>query len=139
VEVDRISSILMPLAAAGDSARLRPWMAKLLVERGDLGRAHDLLDRPPLRWRVHAGTTLEARIDLMIAEQAWDDASSLLHDARSHAAKAELIALPPFCDRLEGYVALGSGDGTKAEASLGRAIEGFTGIGAVLERARTER
>ncbi len=139
VEVDRISSFLMPLAAVADSARLRPWMAKLLVERGDLRGAHDLLDHLPDRWRVHAGTIMEARVDLVTAQQAWGEAPDLIAGARSHAAKAGLIALPSFCDRLEGRVALAAGDASTAVASLGRATEGFTRIGAIWERARTER
>jgi class 3 adenylate cyclase len=136
VEVDRISSILMPLATA---ARLSPWMAKLLVERGDLGSARSLLDHPPDRWRVHAGTTLEARIDLLTAEERWDEVPSLLDTARDHAAKAALIALPSFCDRLEGRAALAAGRASEAVVSLGRATAGFAQIGAVCERARTER
>ncbi len=139
VEVDRISSFLLPLAAVADSARLRPWMAKLLVERGDLRGAHDLLDHLPDRWRVHAGTIMEARVDLVTAQQAWGEAPDLIAGARSHAAKAGLIALPSFCDRLEGRVALAAGDASTAVASLGRATEGFTRIGAIWERARTER
>jgi class 3 adenylate cyclase/tetratricopeptide (TPR) repeat protein len=139
VEVDRIASILMPLATAGDSARLRPWMAKLLVERDDLTTARSLLDHLPDRWRVHEGTITEARIDLVTAEEEWDEVPGLVEGAREHAAKAGLIALPFFCDRLEGRAALAAGSAQEAEASLGRAIAGFRQIGAVWERARTER
>jgi hypothetical protein len=138
MEVDRIASILMPLATARDSARLSPWMAKLLVERGDLGSARDLLVHPPDRWRVHEGTTLEAWIDLVTAEEGWDEAPGLLDDARRHAAKAELVALPAFCDRLAGRAALAAGAASQAVSFLETTTTEFTRIGAAVERARTQ-
>jgi thioredoxin-like negative regulator of GroEL len=139
VEVDKIRSSIDRLSAAKDSARLVPWMGKLLVACGDLDDARDLLEHPPIRWRVHAGTLLEARIDLVAAARTWDEVPALVNEARMHAATAGLIALPLFCDRLEASAALASGDAEAAAALVRRAVTGFAEIGAVWDRARTER
>src|SRR6266702_1237634 len=80
-----------PRSIARDAARLAPWMGKLLVALGDLTEARDLLDHPPIRWRVHAGTFLEARIDLVAAGRTWDEVPALVDEARSHAATAGLV------------------------------------------------
>ncbi len=139
VEVDKIRPSLVRLSTARDSARLVPWMGKLLVACGDLGEARDLLEHPPLRWRVHAGTLLEARIDLVEAEGTWDEVPTLVKEARAHATTAGLIALPLFCDRLEASAALATGDAAAAAALLRPTAEGFARVGAVWERARTDR
>ena len=65
-------SYLMPLAVAIDSARLVPWMAKLLIARGDLDQAHRFLSSPPDRWRVHAGMFMEGRMELAAAKHDWE-------------------------------------------------------------------
>ncbi len=135
--VDQMLAYLTPLAGR-DSARLVPWLGRLMVERGALAEAHRLLDHPPERWQVHAGILLESRLELVAAEGAWDRAPALLEQARSHTTRAELVALPVFADRLEGRAALAAGDADAAIRHLEGASEGFGELQARWERARTD-
>ncbi len=135
VEVDAILAYLVPLASG--SSRLVPWLGRLLVERNALGEAHRLLDRPPERWRVHAGAFFLARMELAAAEGTWEAARTLLTEVRAHAAEAELVALPLFADRLEGRAALALGDAPRATELLSSAADGFGQLGAAWEQART--
>ena len=138
VEVDRMLSYLMPLAAAIDSSRLVPWIAKLLIARGDLDQAERFLSSPPDRWRVHTGMFIEGRMELVAAKHDWDVAPPLIAEARSHAAEAGLLALPMFADRLEGLAAMADGDADQAAELLGRARDGLAGLDAVFDAALTE-
>jgi class 3 adenylate cyclase/tetratricopeptide (TPR) repeat protein len=138
VEVDRILSYLLPLAAAIDSARMLPWISKLLIARGDLDQAHGFLSPPPDRWRVHAGMFMEARMELVAAKHDWEDVASISAEARMHAAEAGLVALPLFADRLEGLAATAEADAGRAAELLGRARDGLAGLDAVFDVALTE-
>jgi class 3 adenylate cyclase len=138
IDVDRILSYLMPLAAAIDSSRLVPWISKLLIARGDLDQAHRFLSFPPDRWRVHAGMFIEARLELVAAIHDWESVASVSAEARTHAAEAGLVALPLFADRLEGLAATAEGDAGRAAELLGRARDGLAGLDAVFDVALTE-
>jgi tetratricopeptide (TPR) repeat protein len=136
VEVDRMLGYLLPLTGGGAN-RLEPWLARLLIERGELGEAHRLLDHPRGRWRTHAGMFFESRMELASAEGRWEEAPGSLRDAREHAAEAGLIALPRFADRFEGVAASAAGDAA-AIPLLRRARDGLAELGAVWECARTD-
>jgi tetratricopeptide (TPR) repeat protein len=138
VEVDRMLSYLMPLAVAIDSARLVPWMAKLLIARGDLDEAHRFLSSPPDRWRVHAGMFMEGRMELAAARHDWDVASPLIEEARAHADEGGLLALPMFADRLEGLAAMADGAAIHAAELFGRARDGLVQLDAVFDAAMIE-
>lgn len=138
IEVDRILSYLMPLAVAVDSARLVPWIAKLLIARGDLDQAHRFLSSPPDRWRVHAGMFIEGRMELVAAKHDWAAALPLIAEARAHAAEAGLLALPMFADRLEGLAAMANGEAIHAAELLGRTADGLAGLDAVFDAALTQ-
>ena len=138
IEVDRILSYLMPLAVAVDSARLVPWIAKLLIARGDLDQGHRFLSSPPDRWRVHAGMFMEGRMELAAARHDWDVASPLIAEARAHADEGGLLALPMFADRLEGLAAMADGAAVHAAELLGRARDGLAGLDAVFDAAMIE-
>jgi class 3 adenylate cyclase/tetratricopeptide (TPR) repeat protein len=138
VEVDRILSYLMPLAVAIDSARLVPWIAKLLIARGDLDQAHRFLSAAPARWRVHAGMFLEGRMELVAAKHDWDATPPSIAEARAHATEAGLLALPMFADRLEGLAVMADGDADQAAELLGRSRDGLAGLDAVFDAALTE-
>ncbi len=135
--VDEMLGYLVPLAGR-ESQRLVPWLGRLLVERGELTEARRILDPPPYQWRVHAGSLLETRAELLAAEGRWDEAPGLLEQMRAQAGAGQLVALPAFADRLEGRAALAAGDAKPAGDLLRRASESLARIGAVPERARTD-
>jgi class 3 adenylate cyclase len=137
VEVDEMLAYLLPLASR-DASRLAPWLGRLLVERSALADAHRILDHPPERWRVHTGSLLESRMELVAADLDWNAADPLLSQARSHAAEAGLVALPAFADRLEGRRELAAGDPARAVDLLVAASDRLSELGAVWERARTD-
>src|SRR6266508_1256459 len=64
VQSDRMTGLLVPLGG-GFSTRLLPWLVLLLVERGDLAPARDLLEHLPPAWRVHTTEVLEARCEFV--------------------------------------------------------------------------
>ena len=136
-EVDQILGYLLPLADAIDSARLVPWISKLLIARGDLTQADRLLSAPPDRWRSHAGMFIEARMELVAAADDWENASSFIAEARAHASEAGLVALPLFADRLEGLAAMANGDAVRAASLLERAVDGLTLLDAAFDVALT--
>ncbi len=135
--VDEMLGYLVPLAGR-ESARLVPWLGRLLVERGELTEARRILDPPPYQWRVHAGSLLETLAELLAAEGRWDEVPGLLERMRAQAVGGQLLALPAFADRLEGRAALAAGDAPRAADLLRNASATFAEIGAVWERARTD-
>jgi len=124
VESDRLTGLLLPLAQSF-SARLLPWLVMLLVERGDVGPAKDLLEHLPPAWRVHTTEVLEARCEFVAAVGGWEHVPALVEEARAYSAASE--ALPPsvYADRLEGRAALAADDPEAAVPTLTRAVEGF--------------
>jgi hypothetical protein len=124
VESDRMTGLLVPLGG-GFSTRLLPWLVLLLVERGDVGPAKDLLEHLPPAWRVHTTEVLEARCEFVAVAGAWDQVPALAEEARAYSAASE--ALPPsvYADRLEGRAALAAGDPEAGVPTLTRAVEGF--------------
>ena len=97
----------------------------LLVERGDVGPAKDLLEHLPPAWRVHTTEVLEARCEYVAAVGGWEHVPALVEEARAYSAASE--ALPPsvYADRLEGRAALAADDPEAAVPILTRAVEGF--------------
>jgi class 3 adenylate cyclase/tetratricopeptide (TPR) repeat protein len=124
VESDRLTGLLVPLGG-GFSTRLLPWLVLLLVERGDLAPAKDLLETLPPAWRVHTTEVLEARCEFVAVAAAWDQVPALAEEARAYSAASD--ALPPsvYADRLEGRAALAAHDPEAAFTTLTRAVEGF--------------
>jgi class 3 adenylate cyclase/tetratricopeptide (TPR) repeat protein len=136
VQSDRMTGLLVPLGG-GFSTRLLPWLVLLLVERGDLAPAKDLLDHLPPAWRVHTTGVLEARCELVAFAGAWPQVSALAEEARAYSAASE--ALPPsvYADRLEGRAALAADDPETAVPTLTRAVEGFDRLRTPYDAART--
>jgi hypothetical protein len=132
--------ILLPLerTTSGRFTRLLPWMSRLFVERGDIAEARARLVPFPVGWRVHGGQMLEARCELVAAEQAWDEAASVAGETRSYAETGGLKAVAHFADRLDGRAALAARREDKAAVHLRAASEGFERLGAAWEQARTD-
>ena len=70
--------------------------------------------------------------------ERWDEAPAFLDASRAYAARGKLLALPVHLDRLEGRAALAAGDLDAGVKLLTAARDGFEGLGAAWERARTE-
>jgi class 3 adenylate cyclase/tetratricopeptide (TPR) repeat protein len=136
VQSDRMTGLLVPLGG-GFSTRLLPWLVLLLVERGDLAPARDLLEHLPPAWRVHTTEVLEARCEFVAVAGAWEQVSALAEEARAYSAASE--ALPPsvYADRLDGRAALAADDPQAAVPALTRAVEGFDRLRTPYDAART--
>ncbi len=139
-EMQRLADRLSPLESTSEGrfTRLRPWLGMLFVERHDFAKAHGFLDDLPAGWRIHGGEVLEARCELVRAEEAWETAPSVLTDSRAFAERGGLPVLRLFADRLEGHTLLAHGDPAHGLELLLRARDGFATHAASYERARTE-
>ncbi len=82
VQSDRMTGLLVPLAR-GFSTRQLAWLVLLLVERGDLAPAKDLLEHLPPAWRVHTTGVLEARCEFVAVAGAWEQVSALAEEGSS--------------------------------------------------------
>jgi hypothetical protein len=109
VQSDRMAGLLVPLGG-GFSSRLLAWLVVLLVERGDLAPARDLLEHLPPAWRVDTTGVLEARCEFVAAAGAWEQAAALAEEARAYSAASEAVPPPVYADRLEGRAALAADD-----------------------------
>ncbi|MDP9296226.1 MAG: AAA family ATPase [Actinomycetota bacterium] len=139
-ETERLIDMLIPLerTASGRFTRLLPWMARLFVERGEIDQARSRLVPFPVGWRVHGGQMLEARCELVAAQNAWDEAADVAAEAHVYAEAGGLKALEHFATRLDGRAALAGGRTEDTVELLRRASEGFSRLGAVWEQARTD-
>jgi class 3 adenylate cyclase/tetratricopeptide (TPR) repeat protein len=135
VESDRLVGILGSLATEL-SARLKPWLTRLLVRRGELERAAGLSRAPA--WRVHGGDLSEAESELVAAlgdaPRAAELSAAMRRDAEVNGTKS----LVPFADRLDGRTALAGGEHDLAAAGLRSAADGFARLGCPWERALAE-
>ena len=136
VESDRLTGLLLPLAGHF-SARLFGWLVILLVERGDLEKAGELMEVLPPSWRVHAATVFEARCELVAAAGRWGEVPELLVQARAYADASGSRSLPAFADRLEGRLTLATGEASEAARLLSRTVDGFRDLQTPYEAAVT--
>jgi class 3 adenylate cyclase len=139
-EADRLLRVVAWLQQA-EEWPLSAWAAfhaSVLVRRGALGEARDVLDALPAVSRVFGlGLVLEARCAIAEAGGDWAESAALVSACRRHAEEAGLAALPLHADRLEGAAALADGHAVRAVGALVRAVEGFAKLGARWEAART--
>jgi hypothetical protein len=135
VESDRIAQILSSLVSVS-SARLKPWLVRLLVRRGELDRAL-ALPVPPA-WRVHGGDLREAESELVAALGDQPRAAALAEEMRREADTNGTRSLVPFADLLDGRMALARGEVVGAVTLLQAAVDGFADLGCPWERALAE-
>jgi class 3 adenylate cyclase/tetratricopeptide (TPR) repeat protein len=114
------------------------WRSRALARRGEFAEARALLERPQIAGDFRGrDEVLEAWCELLTEEEAWDDAARVVGVARSHAEWAGVPPLAVYADRLEGRVALATGDPGTAVAFLERAADAFAGMEAEWEAAVT--
>jgi hypothetical protein len=117
-----------------------PWLAVREALRGRPDDALHLIDHAlsDPSW-ANRGLLLAARCDCLAGSEEPDakEVATAVREARDHAAEAGLMALLLYADRLEGRAALSDGDAGRAAGLLARAEEGFAGLGARWEAART--
>jgi class 3 adenylate cyclase len=139
-EADQLLNVVAWLQEA-EEWPLPAWaafVASLLVRRGALMEARDVLDALPAVSRVYGlGLVLEAQCAIIEAGEEWAESAALVSLCRRQADEAGLVALPLHADRLEGEAALARGRTTRAVRALVRAVEGFTELGARWDAART--
>ncbi|MGE5226548.1 MAG: ATP-binding protein [Planctomycetaceae bacterium] len=135
VESDRLVRILASLTTQL-SARLKPWLVRLMVRRGDLDRAAALPRSPA--WRVHGGDLHEAESELVAALGDLGRAAALAEEMRREAETNGTRSLVPFADLLDGRMALARGEAAGAVTLLRSAVDGFADLGCPWERALAE-
>jgi Flp pilus assembly protein TadD len=80
---------------------------------------------------------LEAWCEIIAEQGAWNETPAILEEARRQAEVGGLLALPCYAYRLEGLAALADDDVEQSISRLSRALEGFGGLSARWEAART--
>jgi class 3 adenylate cyclase/tetratricopeptide (TPR) repeat protein len=138
-----------------------PWVSVILARRGKADEALKRLSRAENTGasRTFRGLILEARLEVIGVAGMWARASGAANDARIHGQKANLLALPPAADRLEGMAALAERriddatrlleaagdrfdelemrwDGARADLSLAEALHAAGEAGAARARLR---
>jgi class 3 adenylate cyclase len=114
------------------------WLAWTLARRGETDRAWKLVRETPVDSATVRPLQDQVVAELVALTERWDEVSAFLDESRAYAAEAELLALPVHLDRLEGRVAISSGELERGLEALGGARDGFARLGAAWERARTE-
>ncbi len=114
------------------------WLAWAVARRGEHGRAWELIEQARLADMQARPLQDQFVAELLAATERWDEAPAFLDASRTYAAEGRLLALPVHLDRLEGRAALAAGDLDAGVTLLTAARDGFEGLGAAWERARTE-
>jgi hypothetical protein len=136
--IERLDQSQVELGAVGVSGA-RCWIVAILARRGRFAEARDRLGvADPVRDIQNRDLDYEGWADLIAAEGTWDQAPAVISEARKWAEDTGLKFLPFIAERLEGRAALAGGDLAAAARILQRARDGFDGLGAVWERARTD-
>jgi tetratricopeptide (TPR) repeat protein len=140
-EADRLMDLLQRVeAAAGDTtARIWPYVNRLLVARGSIEEAWERLQHPPAGWRLAGACQLEAMCEWVPVADRWDLAADIIVHVRKTAEEGDLVGARLFADRLAGLLTCREGgDLGPGIALLAAARDGFLEQGAVWEAARTD-
>ena len=137
-ELTEITARVAAGGASGGAARTLVWFARLLLERGRLDEARRAFADLPGTWRTHRPDVEEVRLELLAAAGDWASTPDVLAEVRAYAEESQVAALPWFADRHEGRAAVARGELDAGIGFLASAAEGFAGIEAIWERARTD-
>ncbi len=114
------------------------WLAWALARRGEHEHAWEQIRTAHVESMTMRPFQDQVTAELLAETGRWEDAPALVRDGRAYASDAELLALPVHLDRLEGRAKVVAGDLEGGLKQLGAARDGFAGLGAAWERARTE-
>lgn len=123
-----------------DSTAMGRWaqyLAPLVARRGRLDEARRMLSGTTWRRGARMGLLLESECEIAVWAGEWEGARELLERARAEAERCGLEALEYAADRLDGHLALQSGEGTRAVHLLKRARAGFERLDARWDEAVT--
>jgi hypothetical protein len=140
-EADRYIELVLRFVEHVGSGRIRgrsihiPPLALALARRDRVDEALALLRAVPRSGS--ASVTLEALSEIAIERADWDEAAGLVPVAREEAATGGALSLQYCADRLEGRTAAARGETASAAALLRRAADGFAGLEARWEEARS--
>jgi class 3 adenylate cyclase len=122
----------------GGSVMASYWLAWALARRGEHERAWDQVGDAQVLSQTLRPFQDQVAAELLSLTARWDEVPDFLEESRAYAQAAGLQALPAHLDRLEGRSAVATGESDRGLELLERAREGFDGLGAAWERARTE-
>ena len=115
----------------------RGWVASLAIREGRFDDAEGLLATAREARTDTPRPFIEAvTADLLAAAERFDEVPAYLHETRTYASAAGLLALPCHLDRLEGRWAAAMDDTGRAVATLERAAEGLDALGHRWDGAR---
>jgi tetratricopeptide (TPR) repeat protein len=139
---DRADGLLRTLDRARGSIHVGSvmssyWLAWAAARRGEHERAWELVRDAQVETQVMKPFQDQIAAELFALTERWDEVPAFLGSSRTHAAEAGLLALPVHLDRLEGRLRLATGDPDRGLELLSIAHDGFDGLGATWERART--
>jgi class 3 adenylate cyclase len=124
-----------------DAAPLARWaefIAPLVARRGQFDEARRLLSDTTWRRGARAGALLQAECEIVIVEQAWDQAAAAAATARGHGEEHGLEAILGSADALEGHARLAGGDPAGAIELLRAAGMRFAALEANWRKLRTD-
>jgi class 3 adenylate cyclase/tetratricopeptide (TPR) repeat protein len=114
------------------------FRALVLARRGEFDEALTELERADVPVSLYGrDRLLEARCDILGEQGDWDGASGAVAEARRHAERSGLEALPLYVARLDGRAALARGDVDGAIRALQASAAGFDRLEATWEAAVT--
>jgi LuxR family transcriptional regulator, maltose regulon positive regulatory protein len=127
------------LDRAGSSPRAQLCRARLVLDRGDTGRAADLarrlLRKLPRERELDRAPGLEVLIRALTARGDLEEADSALADLRDIEGAVGSESLRAAVDLAEGQIAAARGDHERARTLLEDAVDRFERSGAAFETA----
>ena len=109
-----------------------PEAARVLARRGDFDRARELL---PLQHGEFLSLHLGALCEVVLRQQAWEDAEPIALRALAEHSSQGLPLLAAQAYRLQGASAIAAGDTDKGRESLGTSASQLAALGARWEEA----
>jgi hypothetical protein len=135
---DRLRAMLIRLLEGGrPSQGAVADMVLIEARRGDFATSRQYVEHPTWAETYQAARhlLLQNRCLILAWEEAWEEVPTLLAEARAHAERAGLEALPVHADRLEGRTAWATGEPDRAVQLLQRSRGHFATLEAPWEVA----
>jgi class 3 adenylate cyclase/tetratricopeptide (TPR) repeat protein len=117
-----------------------PWIAPLLIRRGDSERAMAIAEHAAgvKRWAGLHSVYYEGVCEALPAAGRWQEIPERARDLRAYAERGGFEALPPAVDVMEGRLAVHLGDLERAVELFRSAVDGFSRLEAGWDVALTK-